>query len=558
MPYKNTGRPNGRPRKLRPGEEGYVPPVPIEKQDGQYFRASQTSVKALYEKYYASIEVDEDKPFIPAPLIVKKVLDHFKKHPFDKLKWGLLKIETKLDGLTYMTCNAEQRVLLAAIIEDWEANRPVRHIDLKARQVGITTFYQAATYCILSTQSYKGANCVADLIEKCEHQVEMFNTFHENEPEWVRPVKIKATKPLTLDDKAKGIRKNRVRFESAERRDSVGRSFTFQIGHFTEVPFWPPDVVDKVINSLKKCVPFGGGTAIFEESTGNNVGDVFYKRWHAAREGNLGGYRAFFFPVQMHEDYRKPLPRGMSDEEFIEGLSESDQERMKMEGVTVEFMNWYTSQRAEEMLENDVTELLFCREFPMTPEEAFLGANSNFFDIQRCKGDIGRTNRQDRQRPCRMDELPESSSFLVPTTEDGKIAFSRCVLETDWQRRYVNPRFIDAEDLTTVREAYWVLWERPRKGHDYILAADPSTGKLAIKNVKTSRDNAALGIWRITYDDREYKRFVQVGQLVAKGIGPKELAREAVAASLIYSANVSGPAKEPDCSGSQRTRRRVY
>lgn len=532
MGYRATGKPAGRPRLPRPGEASYTQ----EQAERQDFRLNRQSVKALYEKYYASIEEDDENPFVPPAGVVKKIREHFRKHPFDKLKWGLLKLESKLDGVVYMECNAEQKVLLEWCIDDWDAGRPIRQIVLKARQIGITTFYSAATYCILSTQDTKHANCVADLIEKCENQLAMFNTFHEEEPVWVRPEKVRE-KPITLADKVNKIRKNTVRFESAERRDRVGRSFTFQVGHFTEVAFWPADVKQKVINSLKKCVPYGGGTAIFEESTGNDIGDVFYKRWWAAFNGALGGYRAVFFAVQTHEEYRKPLESGMTPEMFFELLSEQDKERMQAYNVCPEFMNWYVSQRAEELTEENITELLFCREFPMSPEEAFLGANSNFFDVARCKSDQARTtlSRENKQqRMVRLEELPESSSFLVSQYPDGKIRYAKCYLQTDWERRYTDVKFLDAEDVPG-RDCLWQIWELPRPGHEYIISGDPSSGKLKVKNVKSSLDNAALGIWRKTYDDRERKGFVQVGQLVAKGIGPKELAREAYAASIIYS-----------------------
>lgn len=522
MGRKPTGRPNGRPRSRKPEDPGY----------SSAFKVSRESVLAWYEKYYDSIAEDDENPVRPPADVQKKIRKHFEDRPFDKLRWGLLKIISKEGELVYFDLNEEQCVLQTELEDDYYNKRPVRWENLKARQIGLSTYCQGVTYCFSSTQSYKNTNVVADLVEKCEHQLDIFNTFWENEPDWVRPEKSKETRPLTFDDKAKGMAKTRVRFESAERRTRIGRSFTNQCSHNTEVAFWPADMKATIINSLMKTVPDSHPSIVMNESTGNDIGDVFYNRYMAAKRGRLGAFKAFFFPVQMHSAYKKELPTGVTPEEFFELLSPADQERMQTYDVSHEFMHWYTTQRDQEMLEDNVTELLFCREYPMSEEEAFLGANSNFFDPIRCKKDIGRTLKENC-RIVRLAELPESSSFLVPEHGDGKIRYAKCHLQTDWESRYLHPQLIDQEDITG-RDCLWKVWERPRIGHSYIIAADPSTGRLAVKNVKTSRDNAALGVWRITYDDRERPCFVQVAQMAAMGIGPKELAREAMAMSLMY------------------------
>jgi hypothetical protein len=499
------------------------------------FTVTERSMHDLYDEYYKRLEEDPENPWSPHEKIVDVILRHFRQRPLDKLSMGLLKI-IPVEGFQAvpLRLNDEQQIAQEKVESLFYGGDPVRYISLKARQIGFSTYCEGVLYSVCSSFGYLHAHIVADLIEKCEHQRNIFNTYWAEEPVFVRPIKTHE-KPLTFNDPAKRIRNTKLRFESAERRGNIGRSFTGQLNHYTEVAFWPDAFKAQIINSLKKTVHDVWPTMIFEESSGNDVGDLFYNRYFKAKHGELGAYTSVFFPVQDHKSYRKPLEPGDTVEMFRQRMRDADRERMDTYNVSAEFMRWYIDQREEEVLDEATTELLFCREFPMCEDEAFLGANSNWFDVQRCKRDIART-RADRRLLVLLDELPESTSFIVPVHDDQKIRVARVHLHTDWESNYRDVWMQDYAELkdSPQYECDWLIWERPRPGHAYVVGSDPATGKQTQKNVKASADNTALGVWRYTYDERERPMIVQVAQCVRKGIQPKETARYAMAISTLY------------------------
>jgi len=116
------------------------------------------------------------------------------------------------------------------------------------------------------------------------------------------------------------------------------------------------------------------------------------------------------------------------------------------------------------------------------------------------------------------------------------IPYAKCVLHTDIQNGCNDPKFVD-----DARMGEWVVYERPRLGHKYIVSADIRRGKLAQKNVHQSSDFDSIGVWRYTYDPDEPAAFVQVAHFHGKiEGGPIELAEHAVAASTVYRDDANG------------------
>lgn len=483
----------------------------------------------LYEKSeQVWRDSDGEDSWEPPAGIQKRVWEHFKKRPFDRIRLGIMRIESKV-GLVWFEPNAEQMQILAHVEACWEKGLPARVIVLKARQIGCSTLGQAFLYCLMCVLEHLKSHLVADLIEKCGQLYGMWRFFYDFEPDWVRPELTKETNPVLMEHRF--MRKSQYLYESAERREKAGRGFTSQFNHFSEIDFWPEDLCGQIMSSLLKCVPDNGFTLILEESTGRMVESVFYKRFMAARNDELGDYKAFFFAWFDHAEYRMELTRGaakgLTAEEFFESLSQEDQTMWTTYNLTAEQVNWYVWKRREEMLGDNMTLDIFRREFPCCIEDAFLGSNSNFFDPNLVKQDSVRLGRSSGRKIVPYDQV---TKCVAPAVEDNVVRhYARCMLDCNATNLCRNPLLTD-DPFGNVR-----IYERPRRGMQYVVTADSARGEMKQKNVVGSQDWDVVDVWRVTYvDGYDAPVFAQVAQFRDQGIGPRKLAQVMVALAEIY------------------------
>lgn len=507
----------------------------LELRVGGAIRISQRNMRMLYQRTWDSVDQDEDdddfdekKPedgWAPAPIIRKYLRAHFKKRPFDKIKLGLLKIVTKSGNLVWFEPNDEQQVYLKSLCDKWYHGEYFAGIALKARQIGSSTFWTAVNYCVQSTQSRLTSHVVMHIQETAEGILDMFKVFHEEEPYWVRPPIVRKD-PLVLH--GNGVKRAKVKIESAERRERVSRSITVQMRHCSEVPYWAEP--DSTFNAMIASAEFAWPLIHIEESTGKNINDVFYNRFHDAQAGKMDGFESFFFPWFSHKAYRKELPRGVTEASFRASLDDADVGMWDKHNLTKEQVYWYVTRRSREVNSGKLNTDMFKREYPCTPEEAFLGGSSNFFDGQRNKADITRTGDRMRRRAALEDLKKSISGFCHTTNWCAPYPYARCRLVTDIQHGCADPKFVDDH-----KEGTWIVLEKPRLLHKYVVSVDIRRGKLTQKNVQQSSDNDSLSVWRYTHEKDEPPGFVQVAYFHGKMEGgPIELAEHAVAVSSIY------------------------
>lgn len=495
---------------------------------GKRFRITTESVRALIEETLQYEDENDGEKWAPEPAIVKQLREHFIKRPFDRIRLGLLKIESKT-GLQWLVPNQEQLEILEYVEYCWRNELPCRFMVLKSRQIGFSTLGQAIIYCIMSTVPYVRGHLVADLVEKCQIIYGMWRFYYDNDAWWMRPELVKETNPVQLKDSY--LAKSQYLYESAERREKAGRGFMAQINHFSEVDWWPADMCASIISSLLKVVPDEPGTMVMMETTGNMINGTFYKRFMLAYTGELGEYRAFFFEWFKHTEYKMPLSRGeargKTAEEFFESLNDQDQELWTVNKLTAEQMNWYVTKRKEEMLGDDKTLDLFKREYPSSIDEAFLGANANFFDPNMVKVDAVRLGQKSGRKIVPLENVTTCSA---PVLDDGLPRhYARCSLDCDELNLCRAPKLTD-DNLGLVR-----IYERPRPGMPYVVTADSARGQLAQRNVVGSQDWDVIDVWRVGYiRGVDAPVHVQVAQLRGQGIGPRRLAQYMVALAEIY------------------------
>lgn len=461
-----------------------------------------------------------------------KLLRHYRQRPFDMIRDGILKIVSKEGALVRFILNEEQSQVLSLVEADYYALRPVRVMVLKGRQIGMSTLAVAINYCLVITSSHKSAHLVTHRQATNRSLMRMFRNYYKYTPEFLKPGKkgMKSNQQMVeFDDDEFGIVDSRFVADTAESRDKLSLGWTYQFNNFSEKAFWPEQ--EAIAGALKPTIPRVWPSVVVEESTGDKFNDLFHTEYKQAKEGNRPGWYGIFFPVFTHSEYNKPLDCSL--EEFLHEMSEDDKARMVRFKLTPEFMNWYISERADWTSANQETIEVFQRMYPCSEEEAFWGAGMSFFDQTRldrsfhCAKDQKLVNLRDL--PTRV--MSYSQGFSGPIS-----AYARCATIKDAMADYRNAAFVDDAMV-----GKWLVWERPRRFHQYVVSVDVAEGKEKTPGIRSSNDYSVIGVWRYTYEQgRDMASHVLVAQYRDMFTDPVELAREAKAVARIYTDLANG------------------
>lgn len=286
-----------------------------------------------------------------------------------------LKIRTKDGTLMPLIMNAPQRRLYEAIRQQWKANKPVRIIILKARQMGFSTLTGAILFAITATNFNIETMIMAHKEESTANLFRMSQRFYEELPDPLKPQRRAANARELVFDKpskasgGKGLG-SRIRCATAGGK-GVGRSSTLSCVHLSEFAFWPGEKL-LTFAGLVQAVPDRPGTVIIIESTANGY-DAFKEMWDAAVEAQRSGtdgYTPIFFAWYEMEEYRRPpLPgfqRTAEEEEMAQAFGLDDEQ--------LAWRRWCIATNCG----GDVD--LFHQEYPSTPEEAFIATGQCVFD----------------------------------------------------------------------------------------------------------------------------------------------------------------------------------
>lgn len=463
---------------------------------------------------------------------------HYKHRPLDRIHDGLLVILDKSGSRVRFKPNYEQAQLLEYIEGEYYKRRPVRFIGLKPRQIGLSTVSEAIIYCLCIDSTCKTAHIVANKRITSRRMKRMFVHYHENMPEFLRPkMTLNNAEGMGFNDPEYGCEDTFIRLGSAEERDKLGLGDTCQFNHFTEVAEWPS--VAELMAALNPSIPAGWPSIVGRESTGKAVGDLFYTEFHEAWEGRKPGWKAFFWPWFVHEEYKLALPSHVAPEEFVAQLPDDDRLLGQAFDLTVEQLNWHWTTEREWGSSRDskdgMTEV-FRNKYPSTIDEAFAGGGSNFFNTEFLRRDAHRV-----ERTTYVDDLtylPPSSIYdLEAPVICCKAQLSRDTSVPLDKRR---PAFIPDP------MGEWRVWEMPPadRRHRYVVTVDVAEGKQSVKGAKDSTDFSVIDVYRYTYGEREMAAIVQVAQRRTKALDTHELAREAKAVAQLYAGKDAGVEEE--------------
>ena len=337
---------------------------------------------------------------VPPSGLDKEQLFYWKlKHDRRWFIENFLFIRDKTANIIPFKLNNAQKLVLDLIEQDEINGKPKRYIVLKARQMGLSTLFEALIFHDVVTNENKNALIMAHEESASSNLFSMSKLYYENLPEVLQPMKKYANGKIlsfenpTSDDKEKkknpGLR-SKITIATAGSGE-VGRSSTTHLLHSSEVAFFPDGKVTML--GLLQSVPDQPNTLVVMESTANGVGDYFHSIWTQAEKG-LNEFTPIFLPWFIQPEYQRPFRSDAEKEQFMAEVNGKMQDLsgrevntyeydlMKKFNLTWEQLNWRKHTIANKC-QGD--ELLFQQEYPATAEESFISSGRPKFSIKALK-----------------------------------------------------------------------------------------------------------------------------------------------------------------------------
>lgn len=297
--------------------------------------------------------------------------------------------------------------------EQWVRTGKIRIIQLKSRQVGGTTFWQA--FFFYMSQKYKGFRALTATHER-EATVKVFGMdkiFHDNLPT------IPTEPPISLRPKAKYSTKTQLLFKPPLSSElyvitaggNAGRSGTYHAFHASECAYWKD--AGRVFQSVNKSIPNVKGTVIVKESTANGDTGYFRDEYWKAKAGKTDFIAVFVAWFEEDKYEIEPSPEFKITERevriarrHLKGLSEEKVLRK------IAWRRWAITNLCGDSLDQ------FHQDYPSTDKEAFLASGRTYFkakDIERALVDTLNPHAQGTIEYSR--EKDESKPELRPTPD---------------------------------------------------------------------------------------------------------------------------------------------
>ncbi len=279
--------------------------------------------------------------------------ENFAGRPFrDLLIEALLRIRDKRGRLRPLVANRAQ--------VEFSRRAGQRHIVLKARQLGITTWVAARFFVAAITRPGTMSVQVAHDQSSAEEIFRIVHRFLANLLESLRKGALETSRANVRQIVFPHL-DSEYRVETAA-DPNAGRGITIHHLHASEVARWPGDAA-ATLASLRAAVPPHGEVVL--ESTPNGAGGCFYDEWQ--RAGETGTTR-HFFPWWWEDAYAQPDVQ-------IGSLSEEERELMVRHGLSRAQIAYRREMRAN-------FRGLAPQEFAEDAHACFLASGDCVFDVE--------------------------------------------------------------------------------------------------------------------------------------------------------------------------------
>lgn len=354
-----------------------------------------------------------------------------------------LKLRPKMGGSAPFIFNPAQQRIHEQLEKQKSETGRVRAIVLKARQMGISTYIAARFF--RKTIASPGVRTAIIGHERAASRnlFGLVKRFYDNLPPDQKPsLGVSNQEELIFDQIDAGY------MVSVATLEGSGRSSTAQLLHASEVGFWP--ALDEQLASLFQTIPDADDTEIVLESTGNSFGDQFHQLWRAAQAGE-SEFLPVFLPWSIDPNYRTKLPDDFTmtaEEKQLAELHKLDPEQI------------YWRRRKIMSLRS---ESLFEREYPLTPDQAFLASSFDSF----ITNDLVMAARK-------TDDIEAEGPLLIGVDPAGQGDDATAIA---WRQGHRITKIERRRHLTTMEIAGWIA--------NIIRKDDPA---------KVSIDTGGLGI----------------------------------------------------------------
>jgi hypothetical protein len=281
----------------------------------------------------------------------------------------LYKIRPKAGGTVPFIWNDAQRSLHQQLEAQLKGAGKVRAVVLKSRQTGVST-YLAARY-FKATTANPGVRTMIVAHEKSASRnlYGMVRRFWDLLPREHKPAAPTSNADELIFDNDSGYS---VAIASPE---GTGRSATCQYLHGSEVAYWAS--MSEQQAALMQIVPNLPGTEVVFETTADQAGSDFHRLWNRTVAGENAGWIAIFLPWFTDTSCRAEVP----DDFQMIGDERDLAETYGLDAQQVYWRRLKLSEMGDEKL--------FRREYPATPQEAFVSADFDSFipieDVQRAR-----------------------------------------------------------------------------------------------------------------------------------------------------------------------------
>ena len=236
-------------------------------------------------------------------------------------------------------------------------------------QMGFSTVTGGLLLTQTATHKNKMAAIVAHQEDSTTNLFNMYKLMYQNLPAPLKPTQLASNaKELVFNNKANTGLNSRIRCMTAG-TGGVGRSFTINYLHISELAFWKSDVQETMLG-LMQAVPNNPDSMIIIESTANGY-EEFQARWEAAEKGESDFYPLFVGWNELDE-YQMPYS-GFE-------LTDEEHELQTQYNLTLDQLEW-RRWCIKNNCGGDVR--LFKQEYPISPEEAFLTTGDCVFDQEK-------------------------------------------------------------------------------------------------------------------------------------------------------------------------------
>ena len=276
-----------------------------------------------------------------------------------------LHIQDKAGKVHTAELNGPQRLLHAALERQREEEGWVRVVHLKPRRYGSTTYNALRLFWRMHLSADPvWAVMIAqdDVIARACGQ--MLSRMWELHPPGLRTARVRSNDHEQVFGNGSQVKLLTASTETGKRGDALRHLVA------TEVAYWPEDHSA----SLMEQVPDERGTEIVLESTAKGATGAFYERFRTAQQGG-NEFRPVFLPWFAVEEYRTEPPAGWQpSHEPPNDLIPSEAEYAQRYELTAAQAYWRHLKIRSKSAGGQDGSLVVAREYPGTPEEAFLAA----------------------------------------------------------------------------------------------------------------------------------------------------------------------------------------